>query len=117
MRHRRKKQLPAAGSSILHALALLSSLGIPGEAKNWEGCYDQFSERSETRELPQTEQSHTASHVAVDLRSPDTQTSAFTDHTAFQDDRHISQSHVDLGIDSLDTSHPTHREPTLSTPL
>lgn len=65
---------PSAGSSILRALALLSSLGIPGEAKNWEGCYDQFSERSETKELPQTEQSHTASHVAVDLRSPDTQT-------------------------------------------
>lgn len=94
---------PSAGSSILYALALLSSLGIPREAKNWEGFYDQSSERSETRELPQTTQSHTASHVAVGLRSPDTQTSAFTDHTAFQDDRHTSQSHVDLGTDPLDT--------------
>ena len=62
---------PSAGSSILYALALLSSLGIPGEAKNWGGF-------------------------------PDTQTSAFTDHT-FQDDRRMSQSHVDLGIDSLDS--------------
>lgn len=43
----------------------------------------------------------------MDLRSSDAQT--FTDHTAFQDDRHISQSHVDLGIDSLDTPHPSLR--------
>lgn len=96
-----RKQQPAdsslPGSSVLYAQALLSSLEFPERQESGKALKIIPGRESETREVQQllkvTQKILRTLGVALGLLA------LSTDHTALQNNGHVSHAHVDLGTD------------------